>query len=327
MGKTVVDNHKLYLNNPNLPDGKKFIELLYYPNSHAYKVDGVKLIGVSSIPDVIDKPGLRFYYMNEALNYIKRVLIPNKDGKFVMPVSEDEWDTFVKEAKSAHKTKSDRGKENGTRIHAWLEEFCIAKRDGLDLPALPERIEILKNPKTWVELDVIEVNTEWNNLVDALEEFIGWYEKHEIEVVALEQLVFSYRYQYAGRFDAILRIDGKLTLVDFKTNNPSQEFPQGIFPEMYDQIAGYDIAYTEEFYPDLDKANQSVFDAHAVFNFNKKKGRFYKKFIDADDIKVNRSWFIHTLGTKRGQQHNVRKLSMKYRENKKGDKNVQKTTK
>lgn len=327
MGKTVVESHKLYLNNPNLPDGKKFIELLYYPNSHAYKVDGIKLLGVSSIPDVIDKPGLRFYYMNEALNYIEQVLIPNNDGKFMMPVSADDWKQFIKEAKVAHKAKSDRGKDNGTRIHAWLEEFCIAKRDNTQIPALPERIDIPKKPKTWAEIADVEVKTEWNNLVEALEEFVGWYEQHEIEVIALERIVYSDKYKYAGRFDAILRIDGKLTLVDFKTNNPSQEFPQGIFPEMFCQIAGYDIAYTEEFHPDLNKVNQSIFDAHAVFNFNKKKGRFYKKFVSDEDIRVNRSWFVHTLGTKRGQQHGVRKLSMKYRENKKGDKNVQKTTK
>ncbi|HET8708962.1 MAG TPA: PD-(D/E)XK nuclease family protein [Candidatus Saccharimonadales bacterium] len=315
MPKTVTECHRMYDQHPNLPEGKEFIELLYYPNSHAYKIDGHKKIGVSSIPDIIDKPGLRFYYMNEALSFIERKLIPDNNDKLVLPVSLDEWKDFVKGAKTAHRAKSDRGKDNGTRTHSWLEEYFTAYKNKTTLPALPERTKILEDAKTWEAIAQNEVSLEWNNLVSALEEFIGWVSQHEIEVVALEQIIYSLKHDYAGRFDAVLRIDGKLYLVDFKTNNPSREYPRGIFPEMFCQIGGYDIAYTEEFYPELDVKNQSCFDGHAVFNFNKQTGRFYKQFMTGDDVKVNRAWFLHALGTKKGQQYNTRKLSMLYKEN------------
>lgn len=318
-GKTVVESHKLYVGHPKLPDGQKFIEILYYPNSHAYKENGEVLIGVSGVSDIIDKMGLRYYYMNEAINSLTRYLIPNNDGVFVTPVGVENWEAAVKEAKSAHMIRSGRGKDNGTRTHAWLEEFLIAKRDGKPVPELPKSYDIPPKTKglTYEQLDEIEVKQEYNNLVEALSQFISYFDNHEIEVVALEQLVFSRRYRYAGRFDAILRIDGKLYLVDFKTNNPTSEFPDGIFPEMFCQIGGYDIAYTEEFYPDLDDKNQSCFDGHAVFNFSKKTGKFSKMFVDVEAVAHDRAAFTHALGLKRVMQHKVRQMSMKYKENRK----------
>lgn len=307
MPKTIIETHKLY-------NGR--VELLYYPTSHAYKVNGDKKMGVSSVPDIIDKPGLRYYYMNEALSHVYRSLVPGNDGKIVTPTIK-ELEKALIASKMAHKTKSDRGKENGTRIHEWLEEFLIAFRDRKAAPVLPTSIKLKSNPKTWDEIAKYEVGLEFNNLIDALNEFVGWFNNHEIEVVALEDIVYSEKYDYAGRFDAILRIDGQLILVDFKSNNPSQFYPDGIFPEMFCQIGGYDIARTEEYAPDLHIKNQSMFDGHAIFNFSKKTGRFKKKFVGEEEVKANRLWFLHALGTKRLDQYFVRKMSTQYKENRK----------
>lgn len=315
--KTVIENHKLYEGHPALPEGQKFIEILYYPTSHAYKESGETLMGVSGVVGIIEKEGLRRYYMNEAIVSLTRNLVPDNDEVFKLPESMKDWEDACKKSKNAHKTRSDRGKENGTFTHSWLEEFLIAKRDGTPAPDLPKQYEVPKKVPgmTWEQVDEIEVKLEFNNIVEALSQFIHYCEQHTIEVVALEQLIFSYRYRYAGRFDAILRIDGKLYLVDFKTNNPTADFPDGVFPEAFIQIGGYDTAYTEEFYPELDKQNQSVFDGHAVFNFSKKTGKFNKRFDLDEDVRLNRSGFIHSLGLKRVVQHKNRKMSMKYKEN------------
>lgn len=319
MPKTVVESYKLYEGHPDLPDGQKFIEVLYYPTSHAYKVGGEKLIGVSGVSDHIEKPGLRFYYMNEAIGYLTRSLVPANDGVFQLPESADAWKTTCTEAKSAHKVRSDRGKENGTRTHSWLELFLIAKRDKTEVPALPEQFDIPKSTPgmSYEQLTEIEVKKEFNNLVEALSQFIDWHEKHDVEVVALERLVFSLDHRYAGRFDAILKIDGKTYLVDFKTNNPTADYPNGIYPEMFCQIGGYDVAWTQEMAPEKHHKNESGLDGHAVFNFNKKTGKFYKHYQEGDDLKLNRNWFIHVLASKRTQQHKVRTMSMMYKENRK----------
>lgn len=308
MPKTIIETHKLY-------NGE--VELLYYPNSHAYKVNGDKKIGVSSIPDIIDKPGLRHYYMNEALEFLRMTLDPNNTGEFINVTNIEKWDGWCALAKVYHKQKSNRGKENGTRIHAWLESFMIAMRDNAPAPLFPESVTVLPivNGMTWDQLIKNEINLEFNNLIEALKEFVHWFENHKVKVVAFEEIVYSRRYDYAGRYDAILEIDGKLYLVDFKTNNPTKDYPNGIFPEMFCQIGGYDVARTEEYAPELDTKNQSMFDGHAVFNFSKKTGRFSKQMLDGEDVRVNRAWFVNTLGTKRGAQYYTRKLSMQYKEN------------
>lgn len=254
--------------------------------------------------------------MNEAIASVERSLKPERNGTWVTP---EDWDEVVKVAKIAFRGKTDRGKENGTRIHKWLEKFCIAKRDGTSEPELPKPVEVPKLSKDtgWDEVLDIDVKIEWNNLIEALSQFVGYWSAHEIEVVALERIIYSRQYDYAGRFDAILRIDGELCLVDFKTNNPTREYPQGVFPEMFCQIGGYDVAYTEENYPELHQKNQSCFNAHVVFNFSKRTGKFNKKFLRGEDLRLNRTWFTHALGVKRAMQHRIRGLSMIYKENQK----------
>jgi hypothetical protein len=313
MPKTIIEKIQLYVKHPDGP-----VEMLYYPTSHAYKVNGDKKMGVSSVPDIIDKPGLRHYYMNEAIGEIKRSIFlqPNdftnyNTGFYTM------WSDIESRAKVAHQVKSTRGKENGTRIHLWLENFLIAKRDNLPVPALPvpRAVKAESQCTSWEDALQNEIDHEWNNLIEALSQFIHWYNNHNIEIVAFEQIIYSRQYDYAGRFDAILRIDGKLYLVDFKTNNPTSDYPDGIFPDMFCQIGGYDVGWVEEHYPELHKQNKSIFDGHAVFNFSKKTGKFNKRFVGEEEVRVNRNWFVHTLGTKRGEQYHVRKMSKRYKEN------------
>lgn len=338
---TVIEKQEIYKNHPRLPKDENgnfirdHIPMWYYPNSHAYKIDGDKKIGVSTVKDIIKSDGLAHYFKAEAIKYFRRKLIPMNDGKLVLPTAE-EFEEMCKAAGSAHMDKSQRGIDAGNLADEWLEKYLIAHRDGTDKPAPLEPMEVVKKDKVEViksaaDFDLPDKDADkykqdpWlyevdkqlaferNNLVKALEEFVEWMGEHEVEVVKLQGLIYSLRYDYAGRFDAILRIDGKLYLVDFKTNNPAWEYPKGVFPDMFCQLGGYDVGYTEENYPDLDAKNESCFDGHAIFNFNKQTGKFYREF--SFDVKVNRAWFIHTLGTKRGFQHHMRNLSLKYKEN------------
>ena len=43
---------------------------------------------------------------------------------------------------------------------------------------------------------------------------------------------------FGGKFDAVARVNGRVTLIDFKTSS-------GIYPEYSYQLAGYQIAYEE----------------------------------------------------------------------------------
>src|SRR5258706_9744366 len=68
-------------------------------------------------------------------------------------------------------------------------------------------------------------------------------------ILASEQVIFSPTYRYAGTYDALLEIDGKRYIVDFKTTNAGRKAPQGIYPEYFIQLGAYALAREEE-YPD-----------------------------------------------------------------------------
>lgn len=318
---TEIEKLKMYVNHPNaeFDDRYKEFELWYYPNSHAYKKDNERLLGVSGIKGIIGSDGLAHYFKAEAIKYFRRQFIPMNDGVLVFPKTVAEFEEMAKAAGTAHTAKSQRGMDVGTFVHAWLEDWAVAHKDGKPYPPMLERMEEPNKDDekyatdAWAYEDDLQVVTERNNLVTALEDFVAWTKEHEIEVVEQEKIVLSVAYEYAGRFDIILRIDGKLYLIDWKTNNPSWDFPQGVFPDFFCQLGLYDVAYTEEHHWDLHQKNESPFDGHAVFNFGKQNGKFSRVF--SFDTKINRSWAVHTLGTKRGYQHHVRELSLKYKEN------------
>jgi hypothetical protein len=64
-----------------------------------------------------------------------------------------------------------------------------------------------------------------------------WAELHQPEIVEVEQSVASRLFWYAGTFDLLARIDGKLTMIDFKNS---------ALPKDAIQLAAYAQAWEEE---------------------------------------------------------------------------------
>lgn len=78
---------------------------------------------------------------------------------------------------------------------------------------------------------------EYADIMDAYE---AWFKSTIKEVVQAEMLVYSHRYQYAGRLDllAIIKGDRHPTVIDIKTS-------KNIYPDMALQLAGYQQALNE----------------------------------------------------------------------------------
>lgn len=312
---TEVEGVTLYENHPTYEP----IKMLYYPNSHAYKISGDKKLGVTTVTGIINKESLAHWFKAEAIKHIRRALVPMDDGVIVAPESLEELEEILKAAGTASNAKGDKGKDFGTKTHAWLEAFLHHKKDGDPMPASWEKVAIpdKKEEKYAGKPYEYQAEKEWaeenNNIAEALENFLEWWAENDIEVVDIERIIYSKKYDYSGRFDCILRINGKLYLVDFKTNNPTWEYPQGVYPEVFSQLGAYDTAYNEEFYYDKFLKNESCFDGHLVLNFSKKSGKFAKAY--SFDVIKNRAFWVYTLGTKRGMQFHIRNLSTKYKEN------------
>lgn len=284
VSKTLVENYKLY---------NGTVSLDYWPVSHKYVIDDDQKIGVTTITGVINKEALMLWPLQEAMTYLKAMLNPAPLGslyerEFMIDVLEN--------ASKAYLKKQLRGTDAGTAGHEWLESYLRAIKDGTDIPYRMQKLRV----NTIVEgSDEYIRATDHNNIVDAIENFIEWMKEHEVKVLDVERIVYSKEYDYCGRFDAILEIDGKNYIIDFKTSNPSRDFALGIYPENFSQLGGYDVAFTEEF-PDY------KIDGQGVINLSKKTGKLSIEL--TEDRQTNRDFFIFTLGTKRGMQFWVNKL-------------------
>jgi len=62
--------------------------------------------------------------------------------------------------------------------------------------------------------------------------FFEWEKKHDVEVVLAEASLVSEQHRYGGTMDLYCRLDGVLSLIDYKTG-------KGIFPEHMYQVAAY----------------------------------------------------------------------------------------
>jgi len=307
MSKTVVEEYTLY-------NGE--VKLEFLPNSHTYKIDGDKKIGVTTITGIINKEALMLWPLEEAVRFLQSSLLGKSELENQAALwSNAELSALLEESKVAFRKKQLRGTDAGTKAHDYLEHWL--KYVNGKQSTIEETLQITSD----FQLSQLDPNsdeyiraTDENHLCEALDAFKSWYNNHDIEVIDLERIVYSREYDYCGKFDALLKIDGKVFVVDFKTSNPSREFQQGVYPENYAQTGGYDIALTEEF-PNI------KIDGHAIINLSKKTGKLNIDY--SYDRQENRDFFLYVLGTKRGMQFHTRRLSAKYKENVSAKKKLQ----
>jgi len=62
--------------------------------------------------------------------------------------------------------------------------------------------------------------------------YLNWEKEHKIKPILLEKPLISETYQFGGTIDNYCKLDGVLTLVDYKTS-------KGIYEEMFYQVAAY----------------------------------------------------------------------------------------
>ncbi len=77
-----------------------------------------------------------------------------------------------------------------------------------------------------------------DKVADVFIQYQNWKREVEFKLVDTEMVVWSTKYLYAGKLDTVGWVEGKLTLVDFKTS-------ASIYREMACQIAAYAQAWTE----------------------------------------------------------------------------------
>lgn len=77
----------------------------------------------------------------------------------------------------------------------------------------------------------------------AFDAYLSWESMTKLEIVEQEIPLVSEKYQFGGTPDAIAKVNGKLSLADWKTSN-------GVYQDYLLQLAAYDLLI-EECRPDL----------------------------------------------------------------------------
>ena len=90
------------------------------------------------------------------------------------------------------------------------------------------------------------VESQPENVRPYIEAITKWHVATQPELIELEFYVGSPEYLYAGRADAIVKIDGTSYLIDLKTGAK-------LYPEVSLQLAAYHYAAYQSGYPQIDK--------------------------------------------------------------------------
>ena len=167
---------------------------------YQHPVSGVEVPSVTTILNVMDKPALPRWAALEVANYA----VEHREAWESLPARD-----AVTLLKGAPWSKSKNAADAGTDAHAVMES--LLKGEGM--PPMTEGMFSATHG---------EAITNVRQLLEALKPL----------PVAVEATAWSHTFGYAGTFDALVLLDGDLTLVDLKTS-------KDVYPDYALQLAAY----------------------------------------------------------------------------------------
>ena len=230
-------------------DNFKFLE-----DGHTYELGGKLLTGVTTILQVRAKDFLKWWTV--------KLMWENLTGKIedIKKMNEVEYEELILNAKKAHTVKSKEALVSGTIAHNWIEEYIKGKIEGQDVSdkQFPEDL----------------------NAANSIHIFLDWEGQHEVEWLASEVVLPSILNLFAGTIDFVAKIDGVMTLGDFKTSNQISE-------DVALQTAAYSILLDENLLEGEERPTQRV-----VLRIPKAGMEFEYQRIDTE-LEFDKQIFLH----------------------------------
>ena len=193
---------------------------------------------VTSVLRIIDKSGpLVGWAVNCTLDVCKQAIQSNTQYSEVY--LEQVWE----QAKRSNREVKQQAANIGTQAHKWIEHH-------------------LKGEDR-------EVTSEILPCVNAA---LDWLGGHNCRVVSTERPVYSKNHRVAGTLDLLAEIEGRLSVVDFKTSN-------ALYPEYNLQLAAYAGMYYEEYGEKVERwlvrlGKDGEFEARKLTGMRKDWGAF-----------------------------------------------------
>lgn len=230
--------------------------LKFNEKKHVYTVDDKIVYGVTGIISIISKPVLINWAVKLTKEKVYSEAVRLGGNEFVKSLKE-----VLLTAGKEHYAVSKEARETGTEIHKIPEGILSGEKD---IGTILERVE-----KTEVKLGALA--------------FMQFQSKHKLKPQFLEKKVFSIKHGYAGTVDYYGELDGKITVLDWKSS-------KAIYDDYLIQVSAYANALVEEGY----KVDQT-----AVVRLGK-DGTF--------EIKIEKDWKKHLpafLGAKEIYEHQM----------------------
>lgn len=179
--------------------------------NHAYKLDGKRLTGVTTIIGILDKPALIGWASNQAVEYITgKAKYNRKENIYKITKAE------LENGRKAWCIKRDKAGDIGTEVHNLIELYVKAQING----------------------NRFEANHKDERVIKMFEKFKEWAEEENIKFLLSEQKLYSRKHWFAGTVDLVFEKDGKKYIGDIKT-------ARDIYKTNYIQMGGYDIMLEE----------------------------------------------------------------------------------
>lgn len=203
----------------------------FLPKSHRYYIlekDGEKLekkyipSSVTSISGQVDKSRALMPWATRM--YTEKVKEMMRDGvNFTIA----DIESMLKMGEKAHTERKEFAAGVGDYVHQFCDEYS---KDTDAKKAYDRMVEVLGEPSKEM-VEKINAGTVG---------FTNWIETAKVKIVEAEQIAYSMKNDFVGKFDAIIETSiGEKYIADYKTSN-------GIYNEHYYQISAYLKAIEEE---------------------------------------------------------------------------------
>ena len=240
--------------------GKVVLE--YRPKRHIYSVGKKGVYGVTGVTALLPQEWMANYqkkYIGEKFRDLlggMRVEKIDDVSSFINNV----WLRF-EEAKSAPEENSRAAAQLGTNVHGFVGGYLthmmmpqIGGRGGVNkitanyIRSLAEYVyefdpdddvvELLRGLEREGAVKIINTRTP-KGVENCLSDFRQFLATHEVEPILIERKIFSQKNKFAGTADLVAEVDGKMTLVDWKTS-------KSLYPSYFVQASAYAEAINEE---------------------------------------------------------------------------------
>lgn len=223
--------------------------------SRVYEIDGKPYYSVTTILGILDKPALVPWAAKMTAEAAQQYIYDNGQHDALegtVTLTAEDVDNMVAESKKAFRAKSKKAMDIGTIVHELIEKHC---QTGIapDLTNDPDEVQTAFN--AWLQ----------------------WVEENDFEPILSEVQVCNPGAGYAGRFDAVARVNGRVTLLDFKTST-------GIWDEYKYQLAAYWDAFDN---PDIE------IESWGILRLDKETGLPEWVTYDPVDMTVAKHAFYH----------------------------------